>query len=59
MDLGLSREVFDSFMQYQALMAREFKRLQSMYGFNIVDGDQSPDEVNAELRKKIEAVLQG
>jgi dTMP kinase len=46
-------------MQYQALMAREFKRLQSMYGFNIVDGDQSPDEVNAELRKKIEAVLQG
>src|SRR5215467_1025019 len=31
MDLGLSREMFDSFMKYQALMAREFKRLQTVY----------------------------
>ncbi|MDB6121540.1 MAG: Thymidylate kinase [Pedosphaera sp.] len=59
MDLGLSREMFDSFLQYQAMMAQQFKRLQSIYGFNIIDGDRMPDEINAELRRKIEAVLAG
>jgi len=59
MDLGLSREMFDSFLKYQQLMAREFQRLQATYGFNIVDGDRSPDEINMELQQKIEAVLKG
>src|SRR5882757_3791360 len=59
MDLGLSREMFDSFLKYQGLMADEFKRLQAIYGFNIVDGDQSAEEINAELQEKIEAVLSG
>ena len=59
MDLGLSREMFDSFLKYQALMARQFTRLQAIYGFSIVDGDRSPDEVNMELQLKIEAVLKG
>src|ERR1700720_3488452 len=40
MDLGLSREMFDSFLKYQALMAGEFKRLQATYGFSIIDGDR-------------------
>src|ERR1700719_458090 len=53
MDLGLSREMFDSFLKYQQLMAREFKRLQSNYGFTIVDGDRSPEEINSELQRKI------
>jgi dTMP kinase len=59
MDLGLSRDVFDSFLQYQALMARQFKRLQRIYGFHIIDGDRAVNEINAELRKKISAVLSG
>ena len=59
MDLGLSREMFDSFLKYQALMAQQFRRLQAAYGFSIVDGDRSPEAINAELRRKIEAVLDG
>jgi len=51
--------MFDSFLKYQQLMAREFQRLQATYGFNIVDGDRSPDEINLELQRKIEAVLKG
>jgi dTMP kinase len=57
MDLGLSRDMFDSFMKYQALVAREFQRLQAIYGFTIVDGDRSTDEINDELRRKIQSVL--
>ena len=59
MDLGLSRDMFDSFLKYQALVARQFQRLQSIYGFTIVNGNRSMDEINAELRVKIQSVLAG
>ncbi len=59
MDLGLSRDMFDSFLQYQALVEQQFKRLQSTYGFTIVDAHRGVDEINAELRTKITSVLAG
>ena len=57
MDLGLSRDMFDSFLKYQGLMARQFERLQSTYGFGIIDGNRSPDDINAELQRKTQQVL--
>jgi dTMP kinase len=57
MDLGLSRDVFDSFLQYQSLMQNAFKRLQKTYGFEIVDANRSANAVNRDLRKKISAIL--
>jgi dTMP kinase len=59
MDLGLSRDMFDSFLKYQALVGEEFLRLQSTYGFTIVDAHRSVEEINLELRKKISAVMVG
>lgn len=59
MDLGLSRDMFDSFLQYQALVGEQFNQLQSTYGFAMVDAHRSVDEINLELRKKISAVLAG
>jgi dTMP kinase len=59
MDLGLSRDMFDSFMQYQAAMQKAFRRLQSTYRFRIVNGLRSVDAINAELQRKIQAVLAG
>lgn len=59
MDLGLSRDLFDSFLEYQTLMQTAFRKLQKTYGFTIVDGTRAVDEVNAELRKKIDLVLAG
>ncbi len=59
MDLGLSRDMFDSFLKYQNAMAQTFRYLQTTYGFTIVDGLRSAEAVNAELRKKIGAVLAG
>jgi dTMP kinase len=57
MDLGLSRDMFDSFLEYQELIAHQFERLQATYGFSIIEGDQSPEEINAELQQKTEQVL--
>jgi len=59
MDLGLSRDMFDSFLKYQTAMQAAFRRLQAMYGFTIVDGNQSAEAINEVLRQKISAVLAG
>src|SRR6185436_12754767 len=59
MDLGLSRDMFDSFMQYQTAMQKTFRYLQTTYGFTIVDGLRAAEAINTELRKKISAVLAG
>jgi dTMP kinase len=59
MDLGLSRDLFDSFLRYQSLMSEQFQKLQRTYGFRIVDGNQSVEGVHDELRSDIEAVMKG
>ena len=59
MDLGLSRDMFDSFLKYQTLMAEQFLRLQSTYCFRMVDGNQSADGIYSELRHDIEEVMKG
>ena len=59
MDLGLSRDMFDSFMKYQAAMQKIFKQLQATYGFEIVNAARPMETVNAELRDKISDVLAG
>jgi len=57
MDIGLSRDIFDCFLQYQKLMAEQFQRMQTTYGFTIVDGHRCVDEIYAELQKQIELVF--
>lgn len=57
MDLGLSRDMFDSFLQYQGLVEAKFKELQSTYGFTIVDGQRSVNDVHTELRRRVAAAL--
>ncbi|MEI6074931.1 MAG: dTMP kinase [Verrucomicrobiota bacterium] len=58
MDLGLSRDVFDSFLKYQGAMGEAFRQLQKTYEFEIIDANRSVNSVNKELRKKINVVLE-
>ena len=57
MDLGLSRDMFDSFLKYQNGMQAAFKKLQKTYGFQIVDASRPVGSITKELRKKIRALL--
>src|SRR3954470_4842157 len=57
MDIGLSRDIFDSFLQYQKLMTEQFQRMQTSYDFTIIDGHRSVDEIYAELQTQIELVF--
>jgi dTMP kinase len=57
MDLGLSRDMFDSFLKYQMAMQTVFRQLQKTYGFTIVDGNRSVETTTKKLWEKIRALL--
>jgi dTMP kinase len=59
MDLGLSRDLFDSFVQYQSQMQAAFHQLQKTYGFEIIDANRPVEAVSKDLRKKIGVLLNG
>jgi dTMP kinase len=57
MDLGLSPNMFESFIKYQRLIQREFARMQETYAFQVVDGNRSQRAVLYELKRAISAHL--
>ena len=59
MDLGLSPDLFDSFLKYQGRMQASFKELQKTYGFEIIDANRPVEAVTRDLRKKISVLLNG
>ena len=56
-DLGLSDDMYESFMIYQRMIAKEFRSMQKRYSLSIVDGNRSIPEVNADLQKRIDHFL--
>lgn len=59
MDLGLSRDMFDSFLKYQHKCHLEFERLRAIYGFTVIEGHRAIQETNEDLKRGITAVLAG
>ena len=57
MDLGLSLDMFDSFVQYQELMADKFDEFRKSWEYTTIDADQSMNRLNRELRRNVEGVL--
>lgn len=56
-DMGISDDMFESFITYQRKMAREFEALKEKYGLIGVDGNRPTSEVNTELENKISKYL--
>jgi dTMP kinase len=57
MDLGLSRDWFESFLAYQRRMRAEYRRLQQRYGLEVVRASGSIKTVQHELRARVGGVL--
>ena len=57
MDLGLSRDSFDSFIRYQRLIQKEFSLLQQQYGFTTINGNLSSKAVAREISTRMLAIL--
>jgi len=59
MDMGLGEDMYSSFIQYQRLIAKEFKRMQMRYDMTPVNGERMPLEIEAELERRILDFLAG
>lgn len=59
MDLGLSRDSFDSFIQYQRLIQKEFTLMQAEHGFTTVNGNLSVRVVAREINSRVAEILGG
>lgn len=57
-DLGLSDDVFESFIAYQKRLAREFEHLKKKYGLAGINGNRPADAVHADLHAKISRYLE-
>ena len=57
MDLGLSRDMFDSFMKFQRMLQAEFQKMQQEYGFEVINANLRVDRIQSDLRTKIGALL--
>jgi len=58
-DMGLSDDLFESFVLYQRGIAKEFSLMESRYGIIRIDGGRAIPEVNMELQKRIDSYLGG
>lgn len=57
MDLGLSRDMFDSFVMYQKMLQEEFESMQAEFGFQIVNANRKIESIQHELRTRIGCLL--
>ncbi len=57
-DLRLSDNMLESFVMYQKLLRKEFKRMQKRYNIISIDGNRSITEINQDLQKRIDDYLQ-
>jgi dTMP kinase len=56
-DLGLSADIFDSFIKYQYLLKKEFTTMQKKYGLIDVDGNKSIEDIYHNIQTKISDYL--
>jgi len=56
-DLGLSQDWFESFIRFQKLMMEQYRNLQKIFSFTIVDANHRVEVVYNILRKEIEKLI--
>jgi dTMP kinase len=59
MDIGYSRDWFDSFVWYQRRMRNEFMQLQKKHGFTTINANRTIPTVQREIRARVESVIHG
>jgi dTMP kinase len=57
MDLGIAREWYDSFMEYQRRTREKFDELVPRHDLQLVDGNRSIHEIHEDLKSRIAGLL--
>jgi len=59
MDLGLARDMYESFVKYQAKLIRALDSMSDRYGFVTIDASRSPEAIFADLQRSIAQLFGG
>lgn len=57
MDLRLGADLYDSFKKYQGPLIEEFDKMAEEFNFQVIDARKPPEEIQDELRAKIQLLL--
>ena len=56
-DIGLSTDIYKSFEIYQKRCLEEYKQLEKEYGFIVINGEKTPDEIHSIIKTKVQKLL--
>ncbi len=56
-DLGISNDIYDSFIKYQYILKKEFEKMRQRYSLINMDGNKNIEEVNQQIQSKIDSFL--
>jgi dTMP kinase len=57
MDLHLGEDMYDSFLEYQRRLLKEFDSMAETYGFGVIDASRSIEEVFEDLTGRVDRLL--
>ncbi|SRR5579883_1525260 len=57
-DIGLSNDLYESFLIYQERISREFHLMQKKYGLTAINGNRMVSEINSDLQHRIDQYLE-
>jgi dTMP kinase len=56
-DIGISDDIYDSFIKYQHKLKKEFEKMRSRYSLISIDGNKNIEEVFQQIQTKIDNFL--
>jgi dTMP kinase len=57
MDMNLGEDFYDSFVEYQTRMLKEFDRMSGEYGFRVMEASRSVRRVASDLRRAVARIV--
>ena len=57
--MHLGEDFYDSFIEYQTRLLREFDRMTGEYGFQVIDASRPVRRVSADLRRAVKRIIDG
>ena len=57
MDMHMGQDLFDSFVNYQAVLVEQYNKLSKEYDFQAIDATQSVEEIQQNIREKVKPII--
>jgi len=57
LDIGISNDIFDSFIKYQTMLRKEFEDIGTKYNLINVDGNKDIHTIYNQIQSKVDAFL--